>query len=232
MVDKNMQIEENIKPTSRAVKVGNLYVGGNNKITVQSMLNTKLSYIESSINQVQLLELNGCDIIRASIDTEEDAKAIAIVKKYTEMPVVADIQFDYRMALHAIKNGADAIRINPCYIGSEANVTSVINECKENNIPIRVGVNSGSVKKEFLDKYNGVNKYSLVESALEQVAIVEKYNYENDAKIDSFRAFIDPMKIDYAITSQNINDHRRIMMRHILFIQMITAISCGIVRLL
>lgn len=181
MVDKNMQIEENIKPTSRAVKVGNLYVGGNNKITVQSMLNTKLSDIESSINQVQLLELNGCDIIRASIDTEEDAKAIAIVKKYTEMPVVADIQFDYRMAIHAIKNGADAIRINPCYIGSEANVASVINECKENNIPIRVGVNSGSVKKEFLDKYNGVNKYSLVESALEQVAIVEKYNYENIA---------------------------------------------------
>lgn len=173
--------EEDLKSTSRAIKCGNLYVGGNNKITVQSMLNTKLSDIERSIEQVQLLELNGCDIIRASVDTVEDAKAISIIKKHTEMPVVADIQFDYKMALHALKNGADAIRINPCYIGSEENAASVINECKINNIPIRVGVNSGSVKKEFLDKYNGVNKLSLVESALEQVGIVEKYNYENIA---------------------------------------------------
>lgn len=166
---------------TRPIKCGNLYVGGNNKITVQSMLNTKLSDTDSSIKQVELLELNGCDIIRASIDTEDDAKAINIVKKHTEMPIVADIQFDYRMAIHAIRNGADAIRINPCYIGSETNVESVINECKINNIPIRVGVNSGSVKKEFLEKYNGVNKLSLVESALEQVRIVEKYNYENIA---------------------------------------------------
>lgn len=181
MVNKPIEYEENIQSTSRAIKCGNLYVGGNNKITVQSMLNTKLSDIESSINQVQLLELNGCDIIRASIDTEEDAKAISIIKKHTEMPIVADIQFDYKMALHALKHGTDAIRINPCYIGSEENVASVINECKINNIPIRVGVNSGSVKKEFLDKYNGVNKFSLVESALEQVRIVEKYNYENIA---------------------------------------------------
>ncbi len=143
------------------------------------MLNTKLSDIDNSIKQLELLELNGCDIIRASIDSEDDAKAINIVKNHTKMPIVADIQFDYKMALHAVKNGADAIRINPCYIGSEDNVARVINECKYNNIPIRVGVNSGSVKKEYLEKYNGVNKLSLVESALEQVRIVEKYNYEN-----------------------------------------------------
>lgn len=164
---------------TKQIKCRDLYVGGNNKITVQSMLNTKLSDIDNSIKQLELLELNGCDIIRASIDSEDDAKAIKIVKNHTKMPLVADIQFDYKMALHAVKNGADAIRINPCYIGSEENVAKVINECKENNIPIRVGVNSGSVKKEYLEKYNGVNKLSLVESALEQVKIVEKYNYEN-----------------------------------------------------
>ncbi|HBB28723.1 MAG TPA: 4-hydroxy-3-methylbut-2-en-1-yl diphosphate synthase [Clostridiales bacterium] len=164
---------------TKQIKCGDLYVGGNNKITVQSMLNTKLSDIDNSIKQLELLELNGCDIIRASIDSEDDAKAINIVKNHTKMPIVADIQFDYKMALHAVKNGADAIRINPCYIGSEDNVAKVINECKYNNIPIRVGVNSGSVKKEYLEKYNGVNKLSLVESALEQVRIVEKYNYEN-----------------------------------------------------
>lgn len=165
---------------SKEIKCKDLLIGGNNKITVQSMLNFNLSNnIEKAIEQVKLLQLNGCDIIRVSIDSEEDAKAIKVLKSNTTMPIVADIQFDYRMALHSIKNGIDAIRINPCYIGSEQHVKEVIDRCKENNIPIRVGVNSGSVKKEFLEKYNGVNKFSLVESALEQVNLVEKYNYEN-----------------------------------------------------
>lgn len=164
---------------SKEIKCGNLLVGGNNKITVQSMLNIKLNNLEDVKTQLELLELNGCDIIRASIDSEDDAKAIIKIHQFTSMPIVADIQFDYRMALFAIQYGVDAIRINPCYIGSEENVRKVIEACKDKNIPIRVGVNSGSVKKEFLEKYNGVNKFSLVESALEQVKLVEKYNYEN-----------------------------------------------------
>ncbi|QSX06551.1 flavodoxin-dependent (E)-4-hydroxy-3-methylbut-2-enyl-diphosphate synthase [Sedimentibacter sp. zth1] len=165
---------------TKVINCGNLKIGGNNKITVQSMLNFNLSNnINQAIDQVKLLEANGCDIIRASIDSEEDAKAIKTLKKYTNMPIIADIQFDYKMALYAVENGIDAIRINPCYIGSEDNVKKVIEACKDKNIPIRVGVNSGSVKKEFLDKYNGVNQFSLVESALEQVKLVEKYNYDN-----------------------------------------------------
>ncbi len=173
--------EEGSKATSKAIRCGDIYVGGKNKITVQSMLNTKLSDLEKSIEQAQILELNGCDIIRASIDSQEDAKAIKMLKESIKMPVVADIQFDYKMALYALENGADAIRINPCYIGTEDKVAAVISSCKFNNIPIRVGVNSGSVKKEFIEKYNGVNKFSLVESALEQVRIVEKYNYDKIA---------------------------------------------------
>ncbi len=164
---------------SKQVRYGNLFVGGNNKITVQSMLNTKLSDIDKTIEQIKLLELNGCDIIRASIDNEEDARAIKIIKSHTEMPFVADIQFDYKMAILSAQSGADAIRINPGYIGSDENVKKVVEACREKELPIRIGVNSGSVKKAFIDKYGGVNKFSLVESALEQVKILEKHNYHN-----------------------------------------------------
>lgn len=163
----------------KIINCKNLKIGGNNLITVQSMLNTPLRDIDNSIKQLNILELNGCDIIRASIDCEEDALAIKTIKKEINMPLVADIQFDYRMALLAIENDVDAVRINPGNIGSNERVEAVVKSCKEKNIPIRVGVNSGSIKKEFLDKYNGVNKFSLVESALEQINIIEKYNYDN-----------------------------------------------------
>lgn len=165
---------------TKKIICSNLTIGGDSKITVQSMLNYSLSRnIDKAIEQTKLLESNGCDIIRVSIDSIEDAEAIRVLKNNTNMPIVADIQFDYKMALHAVDNDVDAIRINPCYIKNEENVKQVIDACKSKNIPIRVGVNSGSVKKEFLEKYNGVNKLSLVESALEQVRLVEKYNYNN-----------------------------------------------------
>lgn len=164
---------------SKKVKIRNLEIGGGSSVTVQSMLNVSISDIEKAILQAIRLEQLGCDIIRVSIDSEEDAKLIPRLKEAVSMPIVADIQFGYLNAIYAINNGVDAIRINPCYIGDEEHIQEVVEACRKRNLPIRVGVNSGSVKKEFIDKYSGVNKYSLVESCLEQVALIEKYDYYN-----------------------------------------------------
>lgn len=154
-------------------------VGGNNLITVQSMINTEIQDIEASLEQIKLLENNGCDIVRVAIKNYEDAQCLKKIKESTNIPIIADIQFDYKVAIESVKNGASGIRINPGNIGSEYKVKEIIDVCKYNSIPIRVGVNSGSVKKEYAEKYKGINKDSLVESALEQVRIIEKFGYDN-----------------------------------------------------
>ena len=164
---------------TKKIMVGNVAVGGNSNITVQSMTNTDTKDIGKTVAQIKRLEDAGCHIIRSAITDLEDAKAITEIKKNIKIPFVADIQYDYKLAIAAVENGADCLRINPGNIGSKDKVREVVNVCKERNIPIRIGVNSGSVKKEFLEKYNGVNENSLVYSALEQVKILEDMNYDN-----------------------------------------------------
>ena len=164
---------------TKKIMVGNVAVGGDSNITVQSMTNTDTKDIEKTVAQIKRLEDAGCHIIRSAITDLEDAKAITEIKKNIKIPFVADIQYDYKLAIAAVENGADCLRINPGNIGSKDKVREVVNVCKERNIPIRIGVNSGSVKKEFLEKYNGVNENSLVYSALEQVKILEDMNYDN-----------------------------------------------------
>lgn len=164
---------------TKKIMVGNVAVGGDSNITVQSMTNTDTKDIKSTVAQIKRLEDAGCHIVRSAITDLEDAKAIMEIKKNIKIPFVADIQFDYKLAIAAVENGADCLRINPGNIGSENKVKEVVNACKERNIPIRIGVNSGSIKKEFLEKYNGVNENSLVYSTLEQVRSLEDMNYDN-----------------------------------------------------
>lgn len=164
---------------TKTVFYDSLPVGGGNTISVQSMINTKLQNYNESLKQIQALIKNGCDIVRVAVTNESDAIILKKFKKAVSIPIIADIQFDYRIAIESIKNDASGIRINPGNISSDNKVKEIVYACKEKNIPIRVGVNSGSVKKEFLAKYNGVNKNSLVESALEQVKLIEKFKYYN-----------------------------------------------------
>lgn len=168
-----------IRKKTKKIKVGELYVGGDAPITVQSMTNTVTQDIENTIRQMLELEKNGCDIIRVAINNDEDARAIKEIKEHIKMPIIGDIQFDYRLALSAVKYGIDGLRINPGNIGSEQKVREIVKACNEANISIRVGVNSGSIKKEYLEKYNGVNENSIVESALEQVNLLESLNFNN-----------------------------------------------------
>ena len=162
---------------SKKVKIGNLIIGGGEKIAVQSMA-TEKTCLKSAIEQAVRLESAGCDILRFSVLDEEDAKAFNSIKRAVKMPLVADIHFDYRLALAAIDGGADKIRINPGNIGGEENVRAVADAAKANGIPIRVGSNTGSIDKEFLARY-GKNEVSLAESALKQVAILEKYGVKD-----------------------------------------------------
>ncbi len=164
---------------TKKIMVGNVPVGGDSPITVQSMINTTTKDIKSTVEQIKRLEEAGCDIIRGAITDFDDAKAIEEIKKSTNIPFIADIQFDYKLAIAAVESGADCLRINPGNIGSEVKVREVIDCCKERNVPIRIGVNSGSIKKEYLEKYNGVNENSMVYSALEHIRLLENLNYEN-----------------------------------------------------
>ena len=156
------------KPTKK-IKIGNIFIGGDSPIAIQSMTNTKTADIAATVNQINLLTDEGCDIIRVSVDTENEAWAIKEIKKNITIPLVADIQENYRLALISIESGADKIRINPKYIGDRNKVKEIVAAALERDIPIRVGVNSGSIKPEFLlkyqDKNNGVCAESLVESA-------------------------------------------------------------------
>ena len=161
------------RANTRVVKIGDRVIGGGNPILIQSMTNTKTEDVEATVKQIQALTEAGCDIIRCAVPTMEAARALSEIKKQISIPLVADIHFDYRLAIAAIENGADKIRINPGNIGSRDRIQAVVDAAKERQIPIRVGVNSGSLEKELVEKYNGVTAEGLVESALDKVRIIE-----------------------------------------------------------
>lgn len=175
-----MGIENNtFREKTKEIKIGNRVIGGGNPILIQSMTNTKTENVEETVAQILRLEAAGCEIVRCTVPTMEAAKAIAEIKKQIHIPLVADIHFDYRMAIAAMENGADKIRINPGNIGSVENVKAVVDVAKERNIPIRVGVNSGSLEKHLVEKYGGVTAEGIVESALDKVRIIEDLGYDN-----------------------------------------------------
>ncbi len=164
---------------TKEIKIGNRYIGGGNAIAIQSMTNTKTEDVQATINQILALEKAGCEIIRCAVPTMEAAKALAEIKKEIHIPLVADIHFDYRLAIAAIEAGADKIRINPGNIGDEKRVQAVVDKAKEYGIPIRVGVNSGSLEKVLVEKYGGVTAEGLVESAMDKVHLIENMGYDN-----------------------------------------------------
>ena len=164
---------------TKTVQIGDRIIGGGNPILIQSMTNTRTEDIKDTIAQIHRLEQAGCDIIRCTVPTMEAAKAVAKIKKEIKIPLVADIHFDYKMAIAAIENGADKIRINPGNIGNQDRVQAVVSAAKERNIPIRIGVNSGSLEKNLIEKYHGVTAEGIVESALDKVKMVEDLGYEN-----------------------------------------------------
>lgn len=166
------------RENTKEIKIGNQKIGGNNPILIQSMCNTKTEDIQSTVSQIKQLEKAGCDIIRCAVPTMEAAKAFAKIKKQISIPLVADIHFDYKLAIAAIENGADKIRINPGNIGSREKVKAVVDKAKEYGIPIRVGVNSGSLEKNLLQKYGGVTAEGIVESALDKVKMIEELGYD------------------------------------------------------
>lgn len=164
---------------TKAINVGNVIIGGDNPISVQSMTNTRTKDIKATVEQIKKLEAVGCDIVRSAITDLEDAKAIYEIKKHINIPIIGDIQYDYKLALESIKYGIDGLRLNPGNIGSFDNVKQVVKACQESGISIRVGVNAGSIKQEFLDEYNGVNEDSMVYSALEQIRLLEDMGFYN-----------------------------------------------------
>lgn len=164
---------------TKVVKIGNRVIGGGNPILIQSMTNTKTEDVAATVAQIQALTAAGCDIIRCAVPTMEAAEALTEIKKQVSIPVVADIHFDYRLALAAIEHGADKIRINPGNIGSTERVRAVVDAAKERGIPIRVGVNSGSLGKDLVEKYHGVTAEGIVESALDKVHLIEDMGYDN-----------------------------------------------------
>ena len=164
---------------TRTVRIGDVAIGGDNPIRIQSMCNTKTENIEATVAQIRALAAAGCEIIRVAVPNEAAASALKDIRRQIKLPLVADIHFDYRLALAAMENGADKIRINPGNIGEDWKLREVVNAAKERNIPIRVGVNSGSLEKEILKKYGGVTAEGIVESALEKVGRIEELDYEN-----------------------------------------------------
>lgn len=164
---------------TKEVKIGNRVIGGGNPILIQSMCNTKTQDVEATVAQILELEKAGCDIIRVAVPDMDAAKALSEIKKQIHIPLVADIHFDYRLAIAAIDNGADKIRINPGNIGSIDRIKAVVEAAKAKNVPIRVGVNSGSLEKNLVEKYGGVTAEGLVESALDKVKIIEDLGYDN-----------------------------------------------------
>ena len=164
---------------TKVIKIGDRVIGGGNPILIQSMTNTKTEDIESTVSQILRLEEAGCELVRSTVPTMEAAKAFAEIKKRIHIPLIADIHFDYRLAIAAIENGADKIRINPGNIGGKEKVKAVVDAAKERNTPIRVGVNSGSLEKDLLEKYGGVTAGGIVESALDKVHQIEDLGYDN-----------------------------------------------------
>lgn len=164
---------------TKTVQIGDRVIGGGNPVLIQSMTNTPTEDIKATVAQIKRLEEAGCEIIRCTVPTIEAAQALKEIKKQIRIPLVADIHFDYRMAIAAMENGADKIRINPGNIGSRERVLAVVNEAKDRNIPIRVGVNSGSLEKNLIEKYGGVTAEGIVESALDKVRLIEDMGYDN-----------------------------------------------------
>ena len=164
---------------TKVVQIGKRQIGGGNPILIQSMCNTKKEDVEATVEQILALEHAGCDIIRVAVPTMEAAAALTEIKRQIHIPLVADIHFDYRLAIAAIECGADKIRINPGNIGSRERIQAVVDKAKEYGVPIRVGVNSGSLEKPLVEKYGGVTAEGLVESALDKVALIEQMGYDN-----------------------------------------------------
>lgn len=164
---------------TKEVQIGNRIIGGNHPILIQSMTNTKTEDVTATVAQIQKLTAAGCDIIRCAVPTMEAATAFSKIKEQITIPLVADIHFDYKLAIAAIEHGADKIRINPGNIGSRERIKAVVDAARERGIPIRVGVNSGSLEKELIEKYHGVTAEGIVESALDKVHIIEEENYNN-----------------------------------------------------
>ena len=168
------------RKNTRKVMVGNIQIGGQNKVVIQSMCNTKTKNVDETVEQILKLEKAGCEIIRVACLDIDDAKAIKQIKEKIHIPIVADIHFDYKLALEAINSGTDKIRINPGNIGSEDRVKLVVDKCKEKNIPIRIGVNAGSLEKDLLEKYGGTpTAKAMVESAKRHINILENLNFKN-----------------------------------------------------
>lgn len=164
---------------TKVVQIGNVKIGEGNPIAIQSMTNTKTEDVDATVAQIHALEKAGCEIIRCAVPTIEAAEALGKIKKQIHIPLVADIHFDYRLAIAAIENGADKIRINPGNIGDASRVQAVVDKAKEHGIPIRVGVNSGSLEKNLVEKYGGVTAEGLVESAMDKVHMIEEMGYDN-----------------------------------------------------
>lgn len=173
------EMKEMYRDETKQVQIGNVVIGGGNPIAIQSMTNTKTEDVEATVAQIHALTAAGCQIIRCAVPTMEAALALSKIKEQIEIPLVADIHFDYRLALAAMENGADKIRINPGNIGSRERVREVVEMAKHRRIPIRVGVNGGSLEKSILDKYGAVTPEGLVESALDKVAMIEEFGYGN-----------------------------------------------------
>ncbi len=164
---------------TKTVQIGDRVIGGGNPILIQSMTNTRTEDVEATVSQIRKLTKAGCEIIRCTVPTMEAALALKEIKKQISIPLVADIHFDYRMAIAAMENGADKIRINPGNIGSLERIRAVVDTAKERKIHIRVGVNSGSLEKELVDRYHGVTAEGIVESALHKVRLIEELGYDN-----------------------------------------------------
>lgn len=168
-----------LREETRSVQVGNLTIGGNNHVVIQSMCNTKTKNVEATIKQINALEQAGCELVRVAVFDKEDAYAIKEIKKGIHIPLVADIHFDYKLALIAIESGIDKVRINPGNIGSIEKVKAVVDACKKKHIPIRIGVNGGSLEKDILEKYGEPTPESMVESAMKHVKILEDLDFHD-----------------------------------------------------
>ena len=196
-----------MRKLTKKIYVGDVAIGGDSPISIQSMTTAQTSDIDKVVDQINAFDEAGCDISRSAINSMADAEAIGEIKKRTKLPFVADIQFDYKLAIAAVENGCDALRINPGNIGSKENVKKVVEKCKEKNIPIRIGVNSGSVHKSMIEKYHGVNVDSLVYSAVEEVKTLEDLGFTDivisvkssdvNTMIDSYRKLSD--LVDYPL---------------------------------
>lgn len=168
-----------LREETRSVQVGNLTIGGNNHVVIQSMCNTKTKDVEATIKQINALQQAGCELVRVAVFDKEDAYAIKEIKKGIHIPLVADIHFDYKLALIAIESGIDKVRINPGNIGSIEKVKAVVNACKKKHIPIRIGVNGGSLEKDILEKYGEPTPEGMVESAMKHVKILEDLDFHD-----------------------------------------------------